>query len=325
MSNNRQIVRNWSEYNLSLQKRGELILNFSNKFYKSLLYSGAQRQGGKKKYSDKMYKYLLKVKTMFRLSWRATVGFVKKLFLLVFGFPVAVPDYAHANRAIKQLKINIKTFKYSEDGFDIAFDSTGVNVYTTSGYHQRRYGKKCLYKQRDQWKKIHLCMELGNQQILSMAFTDSKTNDCEVINKLTNPLKFKINSVRADGAYDTGAIHKIIHEWGAKALIPPAITSKAQNELKHKPKKKEHLKQRDQIIKSIRRSKDFKVGLKRWKIRSGYHQRSKIESCMLRMKRIFGFNLQHKRENARINEIITKINILNEMSHLGMPKYAYRK
>ena len=323
MSNNSQSIRNWKEYNLSLEKRGELILSFSNKFYQSLFYSGAQRQGGKKKYSDNMYKYLLKVKVMFRLSWRATIGFVKKLFVLVFGVSVDVPDYAHANRAIKKLNINIKRLvKSDKDGFDIAFDSTGVNVYSTSGYHQRRYGKECLYKQREQWKKIHLCMELSSQQILSMAFTDSKTNDCEVINKLVNPLKAKINSVRADGAYDTGAIHKIIHEWEAKALIPPAITSKAQSELKHPPKKKEYLKQRDQIIKSIRRSTDFKVGLKKWKLKSGYHQRSKIESCMLRIKRIFGFNLQHKEENARINEIITKINLLNEMAYLGMPKYG---
>ena len=96
-----------------------------------------------------------------------------------------------------------------------------------------------------------------------------------------------------------------------------------EDELKQARLKRPYLRQRDKIIKFIRRSKDFYEGLKRWKIRSGYHRRSLIESCMFRLKRIFGFNLQHKTEIGRRNEIITKVNLLNRMTALGMPKYAH--
>jgi transposase len=322
LSNNSQRICNWKEYNLSLEKRGELILNFGSNFHDSLFYTNDQKRGGKRKFSDNMFIYLLKLKVMLRLPWRGTIGLAKKLFLMAFGFPIPVPNYAHANRAAKKLNIKIKhLLKETKSGLDLAFDSTGVNVYTTSGYHQRRYGKDCLFRQKDQWKKIHISMDLNEQKILSMAFTNSNVNDCEAIKHLVKPIKFRVKSVRADGAYDTEAFHKIIHEWGAKAIIPPASTSKAQNELSRKSVHKEHLEQRDRIIKSIRKSRSFEAGLKRWKIKSNYHQRSKIESCMFRIKRIFGFNLQHKTDNGRLNEIITKINLLNEMSNLGMPAY----
>jgi transposase len=323
MPNNSQRICNWKDYNRALVKRGELILNFNNHFLAKLYYSGDKKRGGLKKYSAQMYEYLLTIKVMLRLPWRATVGFAKKLLSKIFGCQVSVPNYAHANREAKKLTLKIKDFtENTTEGMELAFDSTGVNVYTTSGYHQRRYGKESLCRKKDQWKKIHLGLDLDKQQIVSMVFTESNVNDSEAVDKLSKQIKKKVKSVRADGAYDTERFHKIIHDWGAKALIPPAITSKAQDELKRKRVKKKYLEQRDNIIKTIRRSKDFKTGLKRWKIKNGYHRRSLIESCMLRIKRIFGFNLQHKAENGRINEIITKVNLLNRMAMLGRPQYV---
>jgi hypothetical protein len=322
MPNNSQRICNWKDYNRALVKRGELILNFNKNFLSKLFYNGEKTRGGQRKYSKEMYEFLLKIKVMLRLSWRATIGFTKKLLSKIFGIDVSVPDYAHANREAKKIALEIKNFnKDKSEAMELAFDSTGVNVYSTSGYHQRKYGKESLCRMRDQWKKIHLGLDLERQQIVSMVFTESNVNDCEVIKELSDQIKSEVKSVRADGAYDTREFYKIINNWGAKALVPPAITSKAQNELKHPGPNKKYLKQRDKIIKMIRKTKDFYEGLKKWKIKSGYHRRSLIESCMLRLKRIFGFNLQHKIEAGRKNEIITKINLLNKMAALGMPKY----
>lgn len=209
------------------------------------------------------------------------------------------------------------------EGMELAFDSTGVNVYSTSGWHQRKYGKESLCRKRDQWKKIHIVMDLDNQQVMSMEFTDSTVNDCEVIGSLCREIKSKVKSVRADGAYDTEEFYSIIEDWGAQAMIPPARTSKAQDELKNKPKKmKSYLQQRDKTIKEIRKYEDFDEGLKSWKIQSGYHRRSLIESFMFRLKKAFGFNLQHKTDKARRNEIIIKINLLNLMASYGRALYS---
>jgi hypothetical protein len=79
-------------------------------------------------------------------------------------------------------------------------------------------------------------------QVLSVAYTDSNTNDCEGVKEMCDSIKGKIASVRADGAYDTEKFRKILYEWGASELIPPYKTSKAQDELKRRPRiKKEYL------------------------------------------------------------------------------------
>jgi transposase len=316
-------VHNWKDYNRSLVKRGEILLNFDENFLSELYYTDKQARGGIRKFTDKMYEYLLTIKVVLRIPWRTTIGFAKSILKKAFPYKdIEVPDYAHASRTAARLNLKIKQYVPNNIGMEIVFDSTGVNVYTTSGYHQRRYGKNCLCRKRDQWKKIHFAMDLDTKQILSMAYTNSNTNDCVVIKKLCDEIQGKIKSVRADGAYDTEEFFQIIHDWGATALIPPARTSKAQHERKTKRPFKKCLVPRDQIIKTIRNEKSFDEGLKMWKQQSGYHRRSLIETFMFRLKRVFGFNLQHKKDKARVNEIITKINVLNLMASLGLPKYV---
>ncbi|MCE3238812.1 MAG: transposase [Gammaproteobacteria bacterium] len=197
-----------------------------------------------------MYEFLLTIKVSLRLPWRSTVGFAKKLLTKIFSTEVCIRDYAHANREAKKLNLKIKELtKNKEEGIELAFDSTGLNVYSTSGYHQRRYGKESLCRKRDQWKKVHLGLELEEQQIVSVVLTESNVNDCEAIEALSRQIKKKVKSVRADGAYDTKGFYKRVNDWGAVTLVPPSITSKTQEELKIKRPKKDYLRQRDEIIK----------------------------------------------------------------------------
>lgn len=262
---------------------------------------------------------MLTIKVMLRLPWRATLGFAQAV--LQKAFPdklIQVPDYAHASRESGKLDLKIKPMGLeSNAGMELAFDSTGVNVYSTSGYHQRNYGKEALCRKREQWKKVHIVLELDSMQIVAMSYSSSRVNDCEVVKELCGQIKGDITSVRADGAYDTNEFYELLHERQARILIPPAVTSKAQDELKNQPKtKKEYLEQRDEMIHWIRQFESFEVGLKQWKLASGYHRRSLIEATMFRLKRIFGFHLHHKTEQGRVNELITKINLLNHMAAL---------
>lgn len=320
-----QRVRNWNNYNRALKKRGAIIFTFCEKYLEELYYRGTRERGGARKYSERMYEYILTVKLLLRFPWRQATGFAEGMFSRIFmSEEVRVPDYAHASREAGKLKLQVKNVALNNivAGKEISFDSTGVNVYDSSGWHLRRYGKNNLYNRRDQWKKVHVAIDLDSMEVLSVAYTDSNINDCEVVPELSDNIKGEVKAVIADGAYDTEEFRKIIYEWGAKDLIPPARTSKAQDELKNKTKfKKEHLAYRDEVIKGIREYDSFDEGLKAWKISSGYHKRSRVESFMFRFKRTFGFNLQQKTEAGRRNEVITKVNILNAMIALGKAEY----
>lgn len=319
-------VRNWKDYNKSLKKRGEIIFSFDENYLEALYYSGEQGRGGAKEYSDKMYEFLLTIKIMFRMPWRATVGFAERLLTKIFpGTKIKVPDYAHASRMANKLNLKVKQFKpVTGSGIELAFDSTGVNIYTTSGWHQKKYGKDNQYQKRNQWKKIHIALDLDTLQVMAAEYTNSNTNDCEVVKKLCDKIgDKKVKSVRADGAYDTEEFYQIIDKWGAVAMIPPARTSRSQDELKNRPKiKKAYLSQRDNAIKEIRKYENFEEGLKAWKVSSGYHRRSLVEASMFRIKKAFGFSLHQKTEKGRLNEVITKINILNLMASFGKAEYS---
>lgn len=316
-------IRNWREYNKSLVKRGQILLSFDPSYIEDLYHKEPQCRGGRKIYTPKMYEYLLTIKVLLRLPWRATVGFARGL--LQKAFPdrfIQVPDYAHASRAASKLSLVIKTVGLnSRKGMELAFDSTGLNVYSTSGYHQRDYGNAACRK-REQWKKIHIVLELDSKQIVAMAYSSSRANDCEFVEELCKQVKGKITSARADGAYDTNKFYELLDERKARIIIPPAVTSKAQHELKTPPKvKKDYLEQRDNAINFIRGYETFEQGLKEWKRTSGYHRRSIIEATMFRLKRIFGFHLHHRTKQGRVNEMIIKINLLNQMVALGKAEY----
>jgi hypothetical protein len=265
MSNTQKKIRNWSEYNKSLVKRGQLLLSFDSDYIDQLYYNSAQRKGGQVIYSPQMYEFLLNIKVLLRLPWRATIGFALSLLQKAFpSFSPQVPNYSHASRACKALKLRVKPMGLtSKTDLNIAFDSTGVNVYSTSGYHQRKYGKEGLYRKREQWKKVHLAIDLDSLQIVSMAYTESSVNDCEVVDELWDAISKPINSVRADGAYDTFDVYERGHREGTQIIVPPAITSKAQDELKNPPKiKKESLEARDTTIHFIRQFETFEESCK---------------------------------------------------------------
>lgn len=324
MSNTQKKIRNWGKYNKALVKRGRLLLSFDSDYLEQLYYHSAQRKGGQVIYSPLMYEFLLNIKVLLRLPWRATTGFASALLEKAFpDFAAQVPHYSHASRVCSTLKLRVKPVGLnSKADLNIAFDSTGVNVYSTSGYHQRKYGKEGLYRKREQWKKVHLAVDLDSLQIVSMAYTESGVNDCEVVDELWNAISKPISSVRADGAYDTFDVYERGHREGAQIIVPPAITSKAQDGLKKPPKiKKEFLEARDNAIHFIGQFEKFEDGLKQWKINNNYHLRSLIETTMFRFKRIFGFNLSLKSDQGRCNEVIAKINLLNQMAALGLPQY----
>lgn len=324
MSTTQKKIRNWSEYNKSLVKRGQILLSFDSDYVEQLYYHSPQRKGGQQVYSPQMYEFLINIKVFLRLPWRATLGFAQAL--LQKAFPellLQTPNYSHASRECRKLKLKIKPVGINlKEGLNIAFDSTGVNVYSTSGYHQRKYGKEGLHRKGEQWKKVHLAVDLDSMQIVSMAYTESNVNDCEVVDELWDSISGPINSIRADGAYDTFDVYERGHQEGTQIIVPPAVTSKAQDELKKPPKiKKDFLEPRDTAIHFIRQFETFEKGLKQWKIDSNYHLRSLVETTMFRLKRIFGFNLSLKTDEGRRNELITKINFLNQMAALGLPQY----
>ena len=57
-----------------------------------------------------------------------------------------------------------------------------------------------------------------------------------------------------------------------------------------------------------------------WKVESGYHKRSLVETHMYRFKNLFSEKLQARKFENQATEVFLKTKILNKMTALGMPK-----
>lgn len=124
----RKKIRNWPEYNKSLQERGGILFNFASDYLAKLYHEGPHARGGLKTYTSAMYEYLLTVKIVLRLPWRAAVEFAENLLKNAYpGEGIFVPNYAHASREAQKLALKLKSFTPSgPEGMVLAF---GINVY----------------------------------------------------------------------------------------------------------------------------------------------------------------------------------------------------
>ncbi len=62
-----------------------------------------------------------------------------------------------------------------------------------------------------------------------------------------------------------------------------------------------------------------KIGRRRWKKDSGYHQQARVENAFFRYKSIIGDQLRSRHPRAQEAEALLGCNILNRMTGLGRP------
>ena len=72
------------------------------------------------------------------------------------------------------------------------------------------------------WRKVHLAIDAGTGDIRAMEFTPSRAGDSPVLPDLLEqiPKAEAIDTVTADGAYDTRRCHTAILERGATPILP---------------------------------------------------------------------------------------------------------
>jgi hypothetical protein len=138
---------------------------------------------------------------------------------------------------------------------------------------------------------------------------DAEAEDTEAEN--TEAEDTVLDTVGADGAYDTWDVYGVISDYGATPVIPPQKNAKIK---KHGNCSGPPL-PRDEAIRYIRGH-----GRKKWKRASGYHRRSLAETAVYRFKQLMGrFVEARKWENER-TEVRLKAKALNKMTRLGMPE-----
>src|SRR3954469_3674906 len=297
-------IRNWSRYNDALVSRGSLTLWVDQETLPAGRYQGPTQRGAQFRFSDLAIECLLTLRSVYRLTLRATEGFARSLFGLM-GADLPVPDYTTLGRRAATVRVTLP--KRAEGPLHLVLDSTGLKVYGEGEWKVRRHG----YSKRRTWLKLHLAVDPQTHEIQAAMVTDPGVTDAETVPALLEQVENPVESAAGDGAYDRQEVYEALNRRSARAVVPPRRDAKIQ---RHANRSGPRL-ARDENLRRIRQ-----IGRSSWKEESGYHERSLAETAMFRMKTIFGDGGASRSPARQATEAGVRCRALNIMTHQGMPR-----
>jgi hypothetical protein len=298
-------VKNWSEYDQALVKRGSITFWLSADLAETWCYAGEKQRGSQFDYSEQAIVMMQTVKNVFHLPNRATEGFVHSVFALL-KISLSVPDHTTLSRRGKDLKVILP--KKVNGPLDIVMDSSGLKIYGEGEWKVRSHGKS----KRRTWRKLHVGVDPQSGEIQAAALTTNSVSDSQMVASLLAQIEQPIERFAGDGSYDKRTVYDSLQQQAPEAtiLIPPRKNARIWQ---HGNTKAERLR-RDENLRTIRKS-----GRKGWKQSSGYHIRSLAETTIFRLKTIFGDRLSARLMQTQITQAMIRCAALNRMSQLGMP------
>lgn len=298
-------VRNWSEYNAGLKKRGSLTFWVEKKIIDQWLLKNKQgKRGASQIYSDIAIATFETMKLVYGLAGRQTEGFLSSIFSLM-GIDLPVPEHSTVSRRKGKLEVVLPVVP-KQGKVHVVVDSTGIKVYGEGEWKTRQHG----VSKRRTWRKLHLGVDESTGEILSAVVTTNDFHDGEILEDILKGIEQEIEQVSADGAYDQGSCYESIEQRSARAVIPPRKNAKIwQHGNCHAPPHP-----RDENLRAIR-----KIGRKSWKKDSNYHRRSLSETTMFRLKCIFGGKVSSRNFDNQATELLIQCLALNRMIQVAKP------
>ena len=116
--------------------------------------------------------------------------------------------------------------------------------------------------------------------------------------------------VYADKGHDSSDCHAAILARGAGPVIPPRIGAA----ITPPPDRKDAPRTRGDAVRRI-----TEIGVKAWKVETGYHRRSRAETAMARTRAIIGPSVKSRKLSTRITEAAIALRCINTFTALGMP------
>jgi len=185
----------------------------------------------------------------------------------------------------------------------LLIDSTGIKMLGEGECKRKKHGADY----RRQWRKVHLGIDAQTLEIRAIEVTANSIGDAPMLPALLDqiPPEEPVESVGADGAYDTKACHASIANRGATALIPVR-----KNALPWKSCDA----RRNEILRTTQR-----LGRTIWKKWSGYHRRSLVETKM-RCFKLLGESVMARDFDRQVAALQIRAALLNRFTQLGTPQ-----
>lgn len=239
------------------------------------------------------------IRYSFHLPYRQTEGIVNATGKRL---PNSSPSYGHICKRINKLNIDIKNRDKTDNQYIIvSIDSTGIKVTNRGQWMSDKWHKQ----NKKGYLKIHVAIDIRTKEVLALEVTDEKVHDGKLLKKLVNhildeynePNVVKIESVLADGAYDSNTNFQYLEDHKIKPGIKVrknSIVSTKNNRLRNK-----------EVM--LQQSKD----LLKWKRKRKYGHRWMAETAFSTIKRTFGEYVSTAIFQNMVKEMMIKVSLYN--------------
>ena len=216
-----------------------------------------------------------------------------------------MPDFSTVCRRQKSLQVQI-SYHPSTTALHLLVDSTGIKFLGEGECKRKKHGAEY----RRAWRKVHLGIDAQTLEIRAIEVTSNAIGDAPMLPDLLAqiPGNEPIVSVSADGAYDTRACLDAIAQRGAQVVIPPRKTASLWK------RESPGAASRNEAVRACKR-----LGWSIWKVWSGYHRRSLVETKMHCFKRL-GERVAARTFERQVVELHVRAALLNRFSQLGRPQ-----
>jgi len=289
---------NWSEYNESLVRRGEMLFDdgFLQNWRAELKKMNKGKEGANYRYPNSLILLLATVHA-YLLPYRQLEGFLRVMSLHIKKLKEMVPDFTTIWWRVVRTKINLNPkVNLERDNIVIAVDSTGIKVTNRGEWILDKWKNK---RKRKGFIKIHLAVNIKTKKIVSMIVTKEDVHDGKMLKEIVNDVSknYDIKKVLADGGYDSKDNFRYLDELKITPIIKVRKNSSIKNNSKCIPRKLSVIQQLD--------------NLKRWEKTHGYGMRWMAESAFSSIKRTFGEHVSSVKWNNIVNEVMLKASIYN--------------
>jgi len=297
----RYLVGSWRAYERALVQRGDVTLWLSADARDAWCPSPSGQPGGQRRFSDLAITTALTLRLVFRLPLRQAEGFLRSVLSLM-DVDLAAPDHTTLSRRSRRLDVELHRVP-AKGPIHLIVDSTGLSIVGEGEWAAAKHGGR---GQRG-WKKLHLGVDRSGV-IIAHTLTEATVDDATTGIGLIETLDADIARVTADAAYDTIAFYDTATARGATVVVPPNRTACVS---RRRPRSSA----RDRTIRKMK-----KIGRRRWKKETGYHQQARVENAFFRYKSIIGSGLRARSPGGRATEAVIACNALNAMTDVGRPK-----
>lgn len=294
---------NWSEYNESLVRRGEVIFDtdFLENWRAELKLMNKGKEGAKYLYPNSLIS-LLAIVHVYLLPYRQLEGFLRMMSIHIEKLQEAVPDYTTMWWRVVKVKVHLNPeVNLEKDIITIAVDSTGIKVTNRGEWIREKWNNNNNNnnnKKRRGFIKIHVAVNVRTKKILSMEVTKEDVYDGKMLKKVVDNVVSEndVKKVLADGAYDSKDNFMYLERMG----IEPVIRVRRNSSIKANI----CMSRKMVVIEQLR-------DMKWWKKKHGYGMRWIAESAFSSMKRMFGEYVSSVKWNNIVNELLLKASIYN--------------